>query len=64
MLLQKIQWEAISHYHKSTPCVVSKKNWNKGGQRWHHDAYYVATVVGEKAHLRTKQLQAVKKSNL
>jgi len=30
--------------------LLSKKNWNKGGQR-HHDAYYVAAVVGEKACL-------------
>jgi len=28
--LQKIQWEAILCYHKSTPYVVSEK---KGGQR-------------------------------
>jgi len=26
---RKSQWEAISRYHKLTPCVVSEKNWNK-----------------------------------
>ena len=48
---RKSQWEAISCYHKSTCCIVSKKNWNKGGQRLHCDACYVAAAIGEKAHL-------------
>jgi len=30
---RKSQWEAVSRYHKSMPCIVSEKNWNKGGQR-------------------------------
>jgi len=32
-----------------------KKTVNKVGQRLHHDVYYVATAVGEKARLRTKR---------
>ena len=39
-----------------TPCVVSEKNWNtKKGKDSTNDACYVATVVGEKACLGTKQ---------
>jgi len=35
--------------NQPTPCVVSKKNWNIGGQRKHHnDAGYVAAAVGKK----------------
>jgi len=31
-------------------------------KRYYHDAYYVATAVGEKAHHGTKQHRAVKKN--
>ena len=64
MSLQKSQWETIFRYHKSIPSIVSEKSWNKGGQREHHDACYVAAAVGQKAHLKTKRRQAVKKSSL
>jgi len=43
MLLWKNQWEGIS-----TPCVVSKYNWDKGSTM-------MAAVVGEKARLRMKR---------
>ena len=29
---------------------------HKGGQRQHHDAYYVAAAVGKKAHLGMKHI--------
>jgi len=34
---------------------------HKGGQRYVHDTHVVHTAVGEKARLRTRQHQAVKK---
>ena len=50
--------EATSHYHKSTPCVVSKKSWNT---KEDNDTCIVCTVVGEKAHVGTKRHRTVKK---
>jgi len=51
---RKSQWEAILHCHKSTPCVVSEKNWNITRTKVTHGACYVAAAVGEKACFRMK----------
>ena len=49
--------EAIPHYHKSTPTIVSKKSWNikedKGKSMMH--ALYSTSCGWKKTHLGTKQ---------
>ena len=64
-LLQKMweksmtsQWEGISHYPRSTPCIVSKKN--REHRLLVHETCIVHTVVGKKARFGTKQHPAVK----
>ena len=56
--------EAISHYCKLIPCIVSEKNWStKEDKDNAHDVCIVHTVVSKKACLGMKQSQTVKKSS-
>jgi len=38
---------------------MGKETGHRGGQRLHHDACYVATVVGENAHLSSEEIKLV-----
>jgi len=65
----KLLWkcrEAILHYHKLTPCIVSENNWNTKEDKgaYIHDTCIVHTAVGEKTHFSRKRHQAEKNKNI